>query len=69
MNGNNTENWDFIMTKETLDKTISDLNECVKYMDDESISFSIGSFEIYNSSKTLYILDDGKYTLLNKKMY
>jgi hypothetical protein len=57
----------FMMTKETLDKTISDLNECVKYMDDKSISFSIGSFEIYDFSKNLFIMDDDKYTTLNKK--
>jgi hypothetical protein len=36
-------------------------------MDDKSISFSIGSFEIYDFSKNLFIMDDDKYTTLNKK--
>ena len=57
----------FMMRKETLDKTISNLKECVKYMDDKSISFSIGQFVIYDFSKRLYINDDSKYTTLSKK--
>ena len=57
----------FMMRKETLDKTISNLKECVKYMDDKSISFSIGQFVIYDFSKSLYINDDSKYTTLSKK--
>ena len=36
-------------------------------MDDKSISFSIGQFVIYDFSKNLYIMDDGKSTTLNKK--
>lgn len=57
----------FMMRKETLDKTISQLKECLKYMDDKSISFSIGQFEKYDFSKNLYIKDDGKSTTLSKK--
>ena len=48
----------FMMTKKGLDKTISDLNECVKFMDEKSISFEIGIFKIYDFSKGLYINDD-----------
>ena len=53
--------------KKDLENTINQLNECVKYMDDKSISFSVGNFEIYDFSKNLYVKDEDKYTTLSKK--
>jgi hypothetical protein len=66
----------FLTNKTDLLKTIEDLKECVKYMDDKSISYSIeqkryigtqseevvGSFRIFDFSKNLYIYDLGQST-------
>ena len=57
----------FLTNQTDLLKTIEDLKECVKYMDDKSISFEIGIFKIYDFSKGLYINDGDKYTTLSKK--
>ena len=60
----------FISTIEGRDRIVSDLKECVKYMDDKTISFTINEFTLYDSSKNLYINDERgirKYTTLNKK--
>ena len=60
-----------IYKMEDKDKMVSDLKECVKYMDDKSISFSIGQFTLYDFSKNLYITDRSDYTnkttSINKK--
>jgi len=56
-----------ITTMEKKDNIVSDLKECVKYMDDKSISFSIGQFDLFDFSKNLYINDNRKYTTLSKK--
>jgi hypothetical protein len=59
-----------ITTMSGKDRIVSNLKECVKYMDDKSISFSIGEFDLYDFSKNLYINSEGsvkKYTTLSKK--
>ena len=56
-----------ITTMEERDEMVSDLKECLKYMDDKSISFSIGQFDLYDFSKNLYINDERKYTTMRKK--
>ena len=55
--------------KNDLDEIISQLKECIKYMDDKSYSFSIGQFRISDKFKILWIsnYDDTKYTTLSKK--
>ena len=57
----------YINSRYSLDKTINELKECLKYMDEKSISYSIGSFQIYDFSNNLYINDKSKYTTLTKK--
>jgi len=57
----------YINSRYSLDKTINELKECLKYMDEQSISYSIGSFQIYDFSNNLYINDKSKYTTLTKK--
>ena len=60
-----------ISSKIELDETIKSLKECIKYMDDKSISYSNGNFEIYDFSKSLYIydtIDKNHYTFLPKKL-
>ena len=66
----------FLTNQTDLLKTIEDLKECVKYMDDKSISYSIdnkryvgtkseevkGRFYIYDFSKNLYISDLSQLT-------
>jgi len=59
-----------ITTMEERDEMVSDLKECVKYMDDKSISFSIGQFVLYDFSKNLYINTKSgvtKYTTMRQK--
>ena len=59
-----------ISTKIELDKIIGDLKECLKYIDNQSIGFSIGDFVIHSSSKDLYLYDRrgnfDKFTTLSK---
>ena len=51
-----------------LTEIISNIEECLNYMDDKSISFKTGPFVIYDFSKNLYInTKDDKYTYLSKK--
>ena len=61
----------FITTIKGKDRIVSDLKQCVKYMDDKSISFTINEFTLYDFSKNLYINDTTdhrrKYTTLSKK--
>ena len=66
----------FIVNQTDLLKVIKDLKECLKYMDDKSINYSIehkryvgtkseevvGRFYLYDWSKGLYISDDSKLT-------
>jgi hypothetical protein len=66
----------FITNQTDLLKIIEDLKECVKYMDDKSISYSVeqkryigtqseevvGSFRIFDFSKNLYIYDLSQLT-------
>ena len=56
-----------IYSKSILDKTINNLKECLKYMDDKSLSFRVGEFNISKSSKNLFVYDGDKFTFLNKK--
>jgi hypothetical protein len=60
----------FISTIEGKDRIVSDLKECVKYMDDKTISFTLNEFTLYDFSKNLYINDERgvrKYTTMRKK--
>ena len=61
----------YISNKEKLNSIISQLKKCISYMDDETISYSVGQFKIYDFSKNLYIIDNSdyreKYTHINKK--
>jgi len=60
----------FITSLVERDRVVSDLKECVKYMDDKSISFTINEFTLYDFSKNLYINDESgvrKYTTMRKK--
>jgi hypothetical protein len=61
----------FITTIKGKDRIVSDLKQCIKYMDDKSISFTINEFTLYDFSKNLYIKDKSdyseKYTTLSKK--
>mgnify|MGYP001261610387 CR=1 FL=1 len=60
----------FISTIEGKDRIVSDLKECVKYMDDKTISFTLNEFALYDFSKNLYINDERgvrKYTTMRKK--
>jgi hypothetical protein len=61
----------FITTTEEKDRILSDLKECVKYMDDKSISFTKNEFQLYDFTKNLYINDERgglrKYTSMGKK--
>jgi len=66
----------FITNQKDLLKIIKDLKECVKYMDDKSISYSVeqkryigtpseevvGRFMIFDFSKNLYIYDLSQLT-------
>ena len=66
----------FLTNQTDLLKTVEDLKECVKYMDDKSISYSVehkryvgtkseevvGKFLIFDFSKVLYIYDVSQLT-------
>jgi len=56
-----------MFSQSSVDEKIEQLENCVKYMDNKSDSFSYDDFRIYDFSKNMYIYDDDKSTWINKK--
>ena len=52
---------------EERDRVVSELNDCLKYVDDKTTDYSVGQFSVHGKMKGVWIYDDSKYVIQNKK--